>query len=536
MPKTIEEVYEMCPWLIDDKKKATKLDEIFPWLENRKRKEEVFVALIQEIDELFPWMDNDKEKLKFIYSVLPNFKKYFPWKYNEHTVADDLISQLLKIMDTFQENAMYVKLISQTISNQKKEQKQELNTFNKQLQNMNIQIRANWKRAIILFVALNENYDVNETNEHLKKAGMAQLYPRDLFDACIMFCLNNNIGASEFERFYKKAETYLPPKSNDIDHNITISMLKKIISDTTSSDTLATICLTDEIASFVMECTTEEEFFDFVQNDLSPIVSETYQLQRRYLSLYLYYLLRARSQEILGCINDFRNNGPIARRITRVLHGEINIPSNSLFSFETIINDMPEINDYEMGDCERVFNSALKSSRSLFSGENTDSYTIDDFTEISDFDNVYISMENVAEFLLAGISENYLKGSRLNNEGEALKDCINGKASLDRSSFVLLLSLIAIYLDEINYHIGNPNHILTKERFDEILVKCHYTPLNENDYADLFSMMFFDSDGYSFNYLDVADFIKSFGVNLGTISLFNIEDNKTKMNNAIKGL
>lgn len=481
-------------------------------------------------------------------------------------------------VDILFEQEKYVTLLSELMKEHKREQKKIQKTITGDLNEHNIEnnINASWKRAMILFSALINGYTVEETNTYLEKSGMAKLYPRDLFDSCVIYSLKNNINAKDFEDFYNEASSFIVKnEKSDVDE-ITINNLKKIIKETSESGSSATVHVTDEIASMVMNCTGKEEFFRFVTNDLSPVLSETYQLQRRYVCLYLCYALMARAEEIYSFREDIKNNGTLTKEILHALNSyEEIILDDYWYDYRNIINmkirdkitkleeakKNQTVRGYNFGEGQyninavyEVLASSLSDPFSLFksvisnSSKNEDDIKekIEKYKNIESIECFYdasISPESFWKFLYGVTSKGHeVKENTTNqkkretNNGTKLKNFINGETILNRSSFILLLASITAYLDKTTYKIKNPNHKLSINRINEILINSHFAPLNTGDSVDIATLLYFvgkekkEDDEYNyFDFFESLDIAEESKIKMIYLSEFKGKENKEKI-------
>ena len=522
--------------------------------------------------------------IDFLLLICYSFKKERSLIMSKISEKYPSLEEIEKI-DILLEQEKYVKLLKDMVKKHRKEQQKTQIIFTGELNKMNIgnDLNASWKRAMILFVALANGYSVDETNTYLEKAGMAKLYPRDLFDSCVIFSLKNNIGAKDFEDFYSEAKTHIVISEKPKFGSITINKLKNIIKESSESESSKTVHITDEIASLVMNCTNQEEFFDFVANELSPVLSETYQLQRRYVCLYVYYALMARAEEIYTFIEDLKKDGPLSKEILHALNSHEEITCEDYWhDFMNIINmkirrKIEKLEEAEQGksvygysfkegefDSNAVYEvlaSSLSDPLSLFKStistksENEDDAKekIEKLKQINSRESFYdapISLELFWKFLYGSTSKEHevkddsTNKKRANNNGSKLKQLINGDIILSRSSFVFLLTSIAAYLDNTTYKIKNTNHKLSINRINEILVNSHFAPLNTGDSVDIATLLYFfskekNAEDEVFNYFDFFDAIdvaEEGKIKMLYLSEFKAKENQEKIEKELKRL
>lgn len=411
--------------------------------------------------------------------------------------------------------------ISIWINDRKKEEEKEIKKkINgiKYGEEYKISISASNKRAVVLFGALENGWDIAKTNEALRNCGLNDIYPCMPYESCIYYCLSKFPGENNIVRYSElkskvdetlKDITVKTPEAILTDGNITINSLKKDIESNSIEISTALFkrkTVTNTIMRGISSCESEGDFLKVIDSKIRANVTNINRVQRYYLCVFLNYCLCARVHEIVEVMNSYKDRNDCWKEFFSGLgeeegfYGEMfgeksrYYSNDKKYTFRYLLFDKAEEIRSDYGSLEegmardralfvnRVIRAALgKSFFENVPSERCGEYTMDDFTDLN------ISMADISTLFYMRTNE---------NDARYLRNALSSLCTISRTSFLWFLLSCAVLLDSVELPedikiVINEGHRIAKcapevriENINRILTECHMEKLNSEKLVD----------------------------------------------------
>ncbi len=364
-------------------------------------------------------------------------------------------------------------------------------------------------RLKLIFRGLEAGNTLEEVNRTLRAEGFRELFPKNLLEACIIFCLSNGKDLRFLETLYAEAERLVRAETREEASVITPGYLRSIIRENTEGLGEAvemTRAITNRLRADIAECDSEADFLMLLQTDIAENISDVANLQRFYTALYLYYLTDVFIEEILQLNEAARTRGELFRQIdaVRVENGRLRNADDARDALEAFFLRERFYESNRGCFCRRLFTLLLRSGSTYTTAELFEKAVADLFgpghvvsklTQKAQFSDLPINIEFVAGILYRDVAK--IERDQGNN-ATRIRNCLMKKASFSRDAFLGFISLCAMYIrDVMPDSIKNEKHRLwtkPEARLNRILQNCHLGTLDaDNNFTDALALCCLES-------------------------------------------
>lgn len=370
-------------------------------------------------------------------------------------------------------------------------------------------------RLKLIFRGLESGESLENVNQVLKNEGFRELFPKNLLEACIIYCLSKQKDLHFLESLYFSAESYVKTNEPVISGEITVNYLRSIIRENTDSIGEAsnlTRAVTNRLRTDIAECDSEKEFLSLLQTDIAENISDVANLQRFYTALFLYYLTNVFIEEILRLNVAAASNSDIFCEIEalRINNGKKRNKIDTRDALETYLRKKAVSETNRGFFCRRLFSYVARSgssysTRELFEKTVADIFgpgrIVSSLLEKNDFYDLPINLEFVSGILYRDVAK--IERDQGNN-ATRIRGCLLKKASFSRDAFLGLITLCSMYIrDVLPESVKNEKHKLWQDpekRINRVLRNCHLGTLDpENHFTDALALCCLENSSSSFN-------------------------------------
>lgn len=374
-------------------------------------------------------------------------------------------------------------------------------------------------RCRIIALGFVKHFTLDQLNEKLMQQGCPKLYPRNFWEATLVFAFMHGFSFADWKNLFEKYQELYSSMEKTAwfqGRKITYGELQDYVlgNSDTQGDVFATQMHTRHLEQALISADGSAESLQAFLMDNIHSFSSMREKARYYFCKYLYYYLNRRIENYFEACRknqgvDEALSGLLSLKVVTVLRRNKRMPETekrqrilesaiscgeifdefNIFYFNYISADWAEIliDCYE--DISEIPSAQKKSLASVFRKGRNDLKKLDDEAVIRQCIREKEGREDET-YALDG-SRGYGKG----RAGEhALHKYIQGTLDIDRTALICLLMFFA------SDAMMPPDHRLTPDRMQLILGQCGYAPLDvENDF-DWFVLEFLES-------ADPADFL-----------------------------
>ena len=376
-------------------------------------------------------------------------------------------------------------------------------------------------RYRLIAVGFVSHMSLEQLETKLKENGCEQLYARNFIEASLIYAFSRGLSYDQWIHLEKLAEEKINNGAADNWFNgstVTYRELKKYVKSNSNmkGEVLETQKVTRRLAGEISAQTTEEEFLEFMERNKEEFRSVR-EKARYYFCKYLVYYIEEKAENyitarktgfgveqaaselnLLKCAAKLRSRFKDDQEILDTLDacgisfGNIYDAFN-YFYFEYISADWLEIQlEYYGADVSRL---TVEEKKKLAHGIR--SYE-KDWDKLSDEEVITKKLQEKEDLELQTDKEYALtnsaatsgeRGYQKNRSGEkSVRNYIKGTVDIDRTTLVCYL----LFLGQES--LSHKEHVITRERLDEILGQCGYGILREEDDFDRFVIQYLLAD------------------------------------------
>lgn len=376
-------------------------------------------------------------------------------------------------------------------------------------------------RYRLIAVGFVSHMSLEQLETKLKENGCEQLYARNFIEASLIYAFSKGLSYDQWIHLEKLAEEKINNGAVDNWFNgstVTYRELKGYVKSNSNmkGEVLETQKVTRRLAGEISAQTTEEEFLEFMERNKEDFRSVR-EKARYYFCKYLVYYIEEKAENyiaarkigfgleqaaselnLLKCAAKLRSRFKDDQEILDTLDacgisfGNIYDAFN-YFYFEYISVDWLEIQlEYYGADVSRL---TVEEKKKLAHGIR--SYE-KDWDKLSDEEVITKKLQEKENLELQTDKEYALtnaaatsgeRGYQKNRSGEkSVRNYIKGTVDIDRTTLVCYL----LFLGQES--LSHKEHVITRERLDEILGQCGYGILREEDDFDRFVIQYLLAD------------------------------------------
>ena len=376
-------------------------------------------------------------------------------------------------------------------------------------------------RYRLIAVGFVSHMSLEQLETKLKENGCEQLYARNFIEASLIYAFSRGLSYDQWIHLEKLAEEKINNGAADNWFNgstVTYRELKGYVKSNSNmkGEVLETQKVTRRLAGEISAQTTEEEFLEFMERNKEDFRSVR-EKARYYFCKYLVYYIEEKAENyiaarktglgleqaaselnLLKCAAKLRSRFKDDQEILDTLDacgisfGNIYDAFN-YFYFEYISADWLEIQlEYYGADVSRL---TVEEKKKLAHGIR--SYE-KDWDKLSDEEVITKKLQEKEDLELQTDKEYALtnaaatsgeRGYQKNRSGEkSVRNYIRGTVDIDRTTLVCYL----LFLGQES--LSHKEHVITRERLDEILGQCGYGILREEDDFDRFVIQYLLAD------------------------------------------
>lgn len=376
-------------------------------------------------------------------------------------------------------------------------------------------------RYRLIAVGFVSHMSLEQLETKLKENGCEQLYARNFIEASLIYAFSKGLSYDQWIHLEKLAEEKINNGAADNWFNgsiVTYRELKEYVKSNSNmkGEVLETQKVTRRLAGEISAQTTEEEFLEFMERNKEDFRSVR-EKARYYFCKYLVYYIEEKAENyiaarktgfgleqaaselnLLKCAAKLRSRFKDDQEILDTLDacgisfGNIYDAFN-YFYFEYISADWLEIQlEYYGADVSRL---TVEEKKKLAHGIR--SYE-KDWDKLSDEEVITKKLQEKEKLELQTDKEYALtnaaatsgeRGYQKNRSGEkSVRNYIKGTVDIDRTTLVCYL----LFLGQES--LSHKEHVITRERLDEILGQCGYGILREEDDFDRFVIQYLLAD------------------------------------------
>ena len=376
-------------------------------------------------------------------------------------------------------------------------------------------------RYRLIAVGFVSHMSLEQLETKLKENGCEQLYARNFIEASLIYAFSRGLSYDQWIHLEKLAEEKVNNGAADNWFNgstVTYRELKEYVKSNSNmkGEVLETQKVTRRLAGEISAQTTEEEFLEFMERNKEDFRSVR-EKARYYFCKYLVYYIEEKAENyiavrktgfgleqaaselnLLKCAAKLRSRFKDDQEILDTLDvcgisfGNIYDAFN-YFYFEYISADWLEIQlEYYGADVSRL---TVEEKKKLAHGIR--SYE-KDWDKLSDEEVITKKLQEKENLELQTDKEYALtnaaatsgeRGYQKNRSGEkSVRNYIKGIVDIDRTTLVCYL----LFLGQES--LSHKEHVITRERLDEILGQCGYGILREEDDFDRFVIQYLLAD------------------------------------------
>lgn len=376
-------------------------------------------------------------------------------------------------------------------------------------------------RYRLIAVGFVSHMSLEQLETKLKENGCEQLYARNFIEASLIYAFSRGLSYDQWIHLEKLAEEKINNGAADNWFNgstVTYRELKEYVKSNSNmkGEVLETQKVTRRLAGEISAQTTEEEFLEFMERNKEDFRSVR-EKARYYFCKYLVYYIEEKVENyiaarktgfgleqaaselnLLKCAAKLRSRFKDDQEILDTLDacgisfGNIYDAFN-YFYFEYISADWLEIQlEYYGADVSRL---TVEEKKKLAHGIR--SYE-KDWDKLSDEEVITKKLQEKEKLELQTDKEYALtnaaatsgeRGYQKNRSGEkSVRNYIKGTVDIDRTTLVCYL----LFLGQES--LSHKEHVITRERLDEILGQCGYGILREEDDFDRFVIQYLLAD------------------------------------------
>lgn len=376
-------------------------------------------------------------------------------------------------------------------------------------------------RYRLIAVGFVSHMSLEQLETKLKENGCEQLYARNFIEASLIYAFSRGLSYDQWIHLEKLAEEKINNGAADNWFNgstVTYRELKEYVKSNSNmkGEVLETQKVTRRLAGEISAQTTEEEFLEFMERNKEDFRSVR-EKARYYFCKYLVYYIEEKVENyiaarktgfgleqaaselnLLKCAAKLRSRFKDDQEILDTLDacgisfGNIYDAFN-YFYFEYISADWLEIQlEYYGADVSRLtVEEKKKLAHGICSYEK-------DWDKLSDEEVIAKKLQEKENLELQTDKEYALtnaaatsgeRGYQKNRSGEkSVRNYIKGTVDIDRTTLVCYL----LFLGQES--LSHKEHVITRERLDEILGQCGYGILREEDDFDRFVIQYLLAD------------------------------------------
>ena len=376
-------------------------------------------------------------------------------------------------------------------------------------------------RYRLIAVGFVSHMSLEQLETKLKENGCEQLYARNFIEASLIYAFSRGLSYDQWIHLEKLAEEKINNGAADNWFNgstVTYRELKEYVKSNSNmkGEVLETQKVTRRLAGEISAQTTEEEFLEFMERNKEDFCSVR-EKARYYFCKYLVYYIEEKAENyiaarktgfgleqatselnLLKCAAKLRSRFKDDQEILDTLDacgisfGNIYDAFN-YFYFEYISADWLEIQlEYYGADVSRLnVEEKKKLAHGIRSYEK-------DWDKLSDEEVITKKLQEKENLELQTDKEYALtnaaatsgeRGYQKNRSGEkSVRNYIKGTVDIDRTTLVCYL----LFLGQES--LSHKEHVITRERLDEILGQCGYGILREEDDFDRFVIQYLLAD------------------------------------------
>ena len=365
-------------------------------------------------------------------------------------------------------------------------------------------------RYKIVSVGFVRKYTLNELNTKLQQYGLARLYPRNLWEASILYAFSNGITYDEWHGLVdsvKEIKDSLQPNTDLLSQkNITLKLIKEYVDENSDLDNKAELLTkhqTRRLETAVSSIHFPEEFLAFLRSNISEF-SAVREKTRYYFCKYLYYYLERkidsylkiasrgihyRLKDIMDELSIFQGASQVKRssmtseqireflECSSISCGVLYAEFNEFF-FGYVSLDWMQVLLEQAGDLKNLPPKNIKKLADAARHYDKKYSKMEDAQIIKVLDAALEQQEK--ELDREASLDSFERGYQKNRMGEnTIRKYLKGTLDLDRTTFLCFLLFFASDLT-------TPARLyLNQKRLDEILHECGFLqldPYNDFDY------------------------------------------------------